>query len=180
MWVGDLDGDGAYDYVVDRQTSPQSIEAYSSDGEFLREVDMGHNSTNQNNIEGGSSTIDVGHNDGVTVYDFDSDGFAEVAVRIADGVTFGDGGFNLMMTAWGFDGGDVFGEWREEVVLPNGEYDELIVFTTDRPTDIRLYTLAHNPAYRNDMTVKGYMQSHHVDYFLGHDMDTPARPDITY
>ncbi|HEX2144407.1 MAG TPA: carbohydrate-binding protein, partial [Glycomyces sp.] len=90
-WVGDLDGDGAYDYVVDRQTSPQSIEAYSSDGDFLWEVDMGHNSTNQNNIEGGSSTIDVGHNDGVTVYDFDSDGRSEVAVRIANGVTFGDG-----------------------------------------------------------------------------------------
>jgi rhamnogalacturonan endolyase len=453
-WVGDLTGDGEYDYVVDRQTSPQSIEAYSGDGDFLWEVDMGHNSTDQNNIEGGSSTIDVGHNDGVTVYDFDSDGFAEVAVRIANGVTFGDGetfqhdndteqfiavldgrtgalrdaaqvptdyiddgpmyarfaachldgetpslvsfmknrvgngGFNLMVAAWGFDGtnvdmrwkwlrggqdapdghnsrcldvdgdgtdefleigfvlngdgtlrysmgdqgivhgdrfhvadidpnrpglegygvqqrnpsglleyyydastgeliwehygspadigrgmagdidpnhpgmevwsfsglynastdrlttdtgnapwpqmglwwdgdvtlelfndgkieqwdpqnptpsgslprlestwnyggvvgprgqptliADLLGDWREEVVLPNGSYDELIVFTTDRPTDIRLYTLAHNPAYRNDMTVKGYMQSHHVDYFLGAGMSTPPRPDITY
>ncbi|WP_205327145.1 carbohydrate-binding protein [Glycomyces sp. YM15] len=455
-WVGDLDGDGAYDYVVDRQTSPQKIEAYSSKGVFLWEVNMGHNSTNQNNIEGGSSTIDVGHNDGVTVYDFDSDGRAEVAVRIANGVTFGNGarfnhsndteqfiavldgrtgalrssakvptdylsdgpmyarfaachldgktpslvaymknrigngGFNLMVTAWSFDGGnvnmqwkwlrgngnhpdghnsrcldvdgngtdefveigfvlngdgtlkyslgsqgiihgdrfhiadidpsrpglegygvqqdhsgglreyyyaaatgqmiwkhtrsgtadvgrgmagdidprhpgmevwsfdglynaatnrlaepdsslqpwpqmglwwdgditmelfnsgkiekwdpnnptstssvprlehtgnyggvlgprsqptllaDVFGDWREEVVLPNSRYDQLIIYTTDRPSDIRLYTLAHNPAYRNDMTVKGYMQSHHVDYFLGAGMSAPPRPDITY
>ena len=32
-----------------------------------------------------------GHNDGVTVYDLDSDGRAEVAVRIANGVTFGNG-----------------------------------------------------------------------------------------
>jgi hypothetical protein len=455
-WVGDLDGDGAYDYVVDRQTSPQKIEAYSSDGDFLWEVNMGPNSTNQNNIEGGSSTINVGHNDGVTVYDFDSDGRAEVAVRIANGVTFGngarfnhsnnneqfiaildgrtgalrssakvptdylsdgpmyarfaachldgetpslvafmknrigDGGFNLMVTAWNFNGSsvnmqwkwlrgngnhpdghnsrcidvdgngtdefaeigfvlngdgtlkyslgsqgiihgdrfhiadmdpsrpglegygvqqdnpsglreyyydaatgrmiwkhtlsgtadvgrgmagdidprhpgmevwsfdglynapsnrltqsntshrpwpqmglwwdgditmelfnagkvekwdpnnptttssvprletltnyggvlgprsqptllaDIFGDWREEVVLPNSSYNQLIIFTTDRPSDIRLYTLAHNPAYRNDMTVKGYMQSHHVDYFLGAGMSTPPRPDITY
>ncbi|WP_194201990.1 rhamnogalacturonan lyase family protein [Glycomyces albidus] len=454
-WVGDLDGDGEYDYVVDRQTSPQSIEAYSSDGDFLWEVDMGPNSTDQNNIEGGSSTINVGHNDGVTVYDFDGDGRSEVAVRIADGVTFGDGtrfnhandneqfiaildgrtgalrdsakvptdylsdgpmyarfvachldgttpslvafmknrigngGFNLMVTAWEFDGAnvdmqwkwlrgngnhpdghnsrcidvdgngtdefaeigfvlngdgtlkyslgsqgvihgdrfhiadidpanpglegygvqqnnpsglreyyydaatgqmiwkhtlsgtadvgrgmagdidprfpgmevwsfdglynasanrlttdsgnapwpqmglwwdgditmelfnagkieqwdwnnptpsgslprlestwnyggvlgprsqptliaDVFGDWREEVVLPNGSYDELLVFTTDQPSDIRLYTLAHNPAYRNDMTVKGYMQSHHTDYYLGSGMPTPPRPPITY
>jgi hypothetical protein len=416
---------------------------------------MGHNSTNQNNIEGGSSTIDVGHNDGVTVYDFDSDGRSEVAVRIANGVTFGDGqtfshgndteqfiaildgqtgalldaapvptdyisdgpmyarfaacyldgetpslvsymknrvgngGFNLMVTAWNFDGSDVdmqwkwlrngnhpdghnsrcldvdgngtdefaeigfvlngdgslryslgsqgivhgdrfhiadmdpnrpglegygvqqdhpgglreyyydaatgemiwqhvlggtsdvgrgmagdidpnhpgmevwsfdglynaptnqlaepntslrpwpqmglwwdgdigmelfnsgkiekwdpnnptptnsvprldqtwsyggvlgprsqpgiiadiFGDWREEIVLPNGSYNELIIYTTDRLTETRLYTLAHNPAYRNDMTVKGYMQSHHVDYFLGWGMSTPPRPDITY
>ncbi|WP_199037239.1 rhamnogalacturonan lyase family protein [Glycomyces salinus] len=454
VWVGDLDGDGAYDYVVDRQTSPQSIEAYSSEGDFLWEVDMGHNSTDQNNIEGGSSTIDVGHNDGVTVYDFDGDGRSEVAVRIANGVTFGDGqtfnhgnnteqfiamldgrtgaledaamvptdyisdgpmyarmaacyldgetpslvtymknrvgngGFNLMVSAWDFDGSsvdmqwkwlrngnypdghnsrcldvdgdgddefaeigfvlegdgsvkyslgdegvvhgdrwhiadidpsrpglegygiqqnnqsglreyyydaatgemiwehygavtdlgrgmagdidprfpgmevwtfdgvyngpsnqlaepntslypwpqmglwwdgdigmelfndgkiekwdwnnpspsnslprlestwnygastgprgqpgliaDVFGDWREEVIMPDGDSNELIIFTTDRPTDIGLYTLAHNPAYRNDMTVKGYMQSHHVDYFLGWDMDAPPRPDITY
>ena len=30
VWTGDLDGDGEYDYVIDRQTSPQSIEAYTS------------------------------------------------------------------------------------------------------------------------------------------------------
>ncbi len=27
VWVGDLDGDGEYDYVLDRRTSPQTIEA---------------------------------------------------------------------------------------------------------------------------------------------------------
>lgn len=456
-WVGDLDGDGAYDYVVDRQTTPQKIEAYRSDGELLWRMDMGPNSTDQNNIEGGSSTIDVGNWDGVTVQDLDSDGRAEVAVRIANGVTFGDGktftysddshqfiavldgstgaaratapvpddylsdgpmyarfgvgyldgttpslvafmknrvgsgDFNLMMTAWKFDGttlsrqwkwlrgdqdapdghntrivdvdgdgkdeiaeigfvlngdgtlryslepkgvihgdrfyigkmdpdrpglqgygiqqnnesglreyyydaadgsmiwqhsedgvtdvgrglvgdidprhpgmeawsfsgiynaptgklteadtslapwpalglwwdgdlgmellndgklekwdpadpkpsnslprvlttskfgavgvgsagnptlvGDLMGDWREEAVYPNASNDELIVFTTDRPTDTRLYTLAHNPAYRNAMTVKGYLQSHEVDYYLGNGMSTPPRPDISY
>ncbi|MEO3755530.1 hypothetical protein [Streptomyces sp. B6B3] len=454
-WVGDLNGDGEYDYVIDRQETRQRLEAYSSDGEFLWEVNMGPNSENQDNIEPGSATIDVGHNDGVTVYDFDSDGRAEVAVKIADGVTFGDGstwthsddnrqfiaildgqtgalrnwaavptdyladgpmaarfgvaylngttpslvaymknrrddgGFNLMMAAWRFSGqnlsqqwkwlrggqdapdghntravdldgdgvdevveigfaldgdgtlryslgpdgivhgdrfhiadmdpdrpglegygvqqdnpsglleyyydaasgeliwehgggpgdvgrgmagdidpnhsgmevwsfsglynaptnrltesdtslspwpqlglywdgdplmellnsgkieewdpenpsdssdlprletvgsygavtaaqggptlyGDLFGDWREEAVYTNGSYDELIIFTTDRPSDTRLYTLAHNPAYRNGMTFHGYMQSHHVDYFLGADMTEPERPNITY
>ncbi|NEE04478.1 rhamnogalacturonan lyase family protein [Phytoactinopolyspora halotolerans] len=456
-WVGDLTGDGEYEFVVDRHASPhQKIEAYTRDGQLLWEVDMGPNSTDRNNIEGGSSTIDVGHNDGVTVYDFDSDGRAEVALRIANGVTFGDGttfshpddnhqfvaildgqtgamrdsaqvptdylsdgpmyarfgvgyldgstpslvaymknrvgngGFNLMMTAWNFDGsdvsmewkwlrgnqdapdghntriidvdgdgtdevaeigfvldgdgslryslgpqgivhgdrfhiadmdpsrpglegfavqqnnpsglreyyydpsdgamiwqhagsgspdvgrgmagdidprfpgmevwsfdglynapsnqltepdtslqpwpqlglwwdgdilmellndgkfekwdwnnptptnalprllsvwhygavngprnnpalvGDILGDWREEAVYANGDYNELIIFTTDHPTDTRLYTLAHNPAYRNAMTLKGYMQSHHVDYFLGDGMTTPPHPDISY
>ncbi|WP_158299959.1 hypothetical protein [Glycomyces paridis] len=456
VWTGDLDGDGEFDYVIDRQTSPQSIEAYTGKGEFLWEVDLGPNSTNQNNIEPGSATIDVGHNDGVTVYDFNSDGYAEVALKIADGVTFGDGqtwthandsrqwmaildgrtgallnyssvpqdylgdgpmaarfgvgyldgvtpslvaymknrrddgGFNLMIAAWkwsgqsltqqwkwlrggtdapdghntriidvdgdgrdeiaeigfvlngdgtlryslagqgivhgdrfhiadmdpsrpglegygvqqnnasglreyyydadtgamiwqhvlpgtgdigrgmagdvdprfpgmevwSFDGlynaasnqltepdtslrpwpqlglwwdgdatmellnsgkiekwnpadprptnslprletvgnfgavtaaqggptlvADLFGDWREEAVYTNAAFDELIIFTTDRPSDIRLYTLAHNPAYRNAMTLHGYMQSHHVDYFLGAGMSTPSRPAITY
>ncbi|ONK14178.1 hypothetical protein [Streptomyces sp. MP131-18] len=456
-WVGDLDGDGAYDYVIDRQGTTQALEAYTSEGEFLWEVDMGPNSRDQNNIEGGSATINVGHNDGVTVYDFDSDGRAEVAVRVADGVTFGDGAvhsesddthqsiaildgetgaaratapvptdyiddgpmyarfgaghldgttpslvsylknrqdggaFNLMIAAWQFDGteltqqwkwlrggqnapdghntrvidvdgdgadevveigfvlngdgtlrysladhgivhgdrfhitdidpdrpglegygvqqdnpsglreyyydaasgemiwqhiedgvgdvgrgmvgdvdprfpgmevwsfsglynaatneltepdtslrpwphlnlqwdgdlttemlndgkfeqwdpenptpsgslprllstwnygavnasqginpvvyGDILGDWREEAVYTNAASDELIIFTTDQPTDTRLYTLAHNPAYRNAMTFKGYMQSHHPDYFIGDGMAQPTRPDITY
>lgn len=455
VWVGDLDGDGEYDYVVDRQTSPQKLEAYSGRGQFLWDVDLGPNSQNQNNIEPGSSAIDVGHWDGVTVYDFDSDGRAEVALKIADGVRFGDGttwthaddarqfmavldgrtgalrnwsavpttylgdgpmgarlgvayldgttpslvaymknrrddgAFNLMMAAWRFTGsalrqewtwlrggqnapdghntravdvdgdgtdevaeigfvldgdgslrysmapqgiihgdrfhladmdpgrpglegygvqqdnpsglleyyydaatgsvlwkhgggpadvgrgmagdvdprfpgmevwsfsglynapsdrltepntslrpwpqlglwwdgdltvellndgkiekwdparptptgslprlvstwnhgavtaaqggptlvGDILGDWREEAVYTNASHDELIVFTTDRPSATRLYTPAHNPAYRNAMTFKGYMQSHHVDYFLGAGMTRPPRPNIAY
>lgn len=457
VWVGDLDGDGEYDFVLDRHETRQRIEAYRSDGEFLWEVDLGPNSEDQGNIEGGSTAISVGHWDGVTVHDLDGDGHAEVAVRIANGVTFGDGtefthsdddeqfiavldgmtgeershaqvpteylddgpmharfgvgyldgstpslvaymknrkddgGFNLMYSAWGFDGdevenqwtwsredgkhadghntrivdvdgdgrdeiaevgfvldgdgellyslgdhgiihgdrfhiadmdpdrpglegygvqqdhpdglreyyydasngsilwehveegtadvgrgmvgdidprypgmeawsfsglynapsneltqadtdlapwpqlglwwdgditmellnngrfekwdpenptgttgvqrllrtwdygavnadsgtqptfvGDILGDWREEAVYTNGDFDELIVFTTDHPSDIRLYTPAHNPAYRNAMTLKGYPQSHHVDYFLGHGMEEPPRPDIEY
>ncbi|MBE1491043.1 rhamnogalacturonan lyase family protein [Plantactinospora soyae] len=457
VWVGDLDGDGEYDYVLDRQTSPQTVEAYRSNGQFLWSVNMGPNSTDQDNIEGGSATIDVGHNDGVTVYDLDSDGRAEVALRIANGVRFGNGttftnsdnnrqfiaildgmtgapratapvptdyladgpmyarfgvghldgvnpslvaylknrigngDFNLMMVAWRFTGqsltqqwkwlrgnqntpdghntrivdvdgdggdevaeigfvlngngtlkyslgpqgvihgdrfhiakldpnrpglqgygvqqvnpsglrqyyydatngsiiwrhvesgtgdvgrgmagdidprvpgmevwsfsglynaptnrlaepdtsrqpwpqlglwwdgdltmellndgkiekwnpnsptasgsvprlvstwnygavnasqgvqptfvGDILGDWREEAVYTNASYNELIIFTTNQPSNTRLYTLAHNPAYRNAMTLKGYMQSHHVDYFLGAGMSAPPRPNITY
>ncbi|KAF6826640.1 hypothetical protein CMUS01_09326 [Colletotrichum musicola] len=458
IWVGDLDGDGEWDYVLDRQTTPQSIEAYTSNGTFLWTVNLGPNSENQNNIEPGSSAIDVGHWDGVTVFDFDSDGRAEVAIRIANGVVFGDGttfnqgqtnnhqfmailngrtgalrasapvptdymadgplaarlgagfldgetphlvaymknrigsgDFNLMMAAWTFNGssfrqkwkwtrgnqgakypdghntriidvngdgrdevleigfalngdgtaryslgdqgvihgdrfhvakmdpsraglqgygiqqdnpsrlneyyydagtgdiiwkhfgdvvgdvargmvgdidpahagmeawsfsgvynarenaltesdtslapwphmglywdgdelmelfndgkfekwdwenptasnrlprllrvsdfggvtagrnpqflGDILGDWREEVIVTNADADELLIFTTDKPSSIRLYTLAHNPAYRNAMTLKGYVQSLHVDYFIGKDMQTPPRPNIRY
>ncbi|EGY21493.1 FG-GAP repeat family protein [Verticillium dahliae VdLs.17] len=76
--------------------------------------------------------------------------------------------------------GDIFGDWREEVILVSPENDEIIIFTTDRPTDIRLYTLAHNPACRNSMTLKGYVQGHHLDYFIGQDMTKPPRPNIRY
>ena len=69
--------------------------------------------------------------------------------------------------------GDIFGDWREEVIVMSSNYSELVLSTADQPSDVRLYTLAHNRAYRNDMTVKGYMQTHHVDYFLGHDMSMP-------
>lgn len=461
VWVGDLDGDGEYDYVLDRQGPQQSVEAYRSDGTFLWSMDLGPNSRDQYRIEGGSSTIDVGNWDGITVYDFDQDGRAEVAARVGDGVVFGDGkkhkesddvhqsiaildgltgtaratapvpddyltdgplyarfgvgyldgktpslvafmknrvgkkGFNLIESAWNFDGtrvkmqwkwlragqnapdghntriidvdgdgkdevaeigfvlngdgtlryslaesgivhgdrwyigdidpqrpglegygvqqdnpsglreyyydastgkliwkhvekgtadvgrglvgdidpdhpgleawsfsglynasqnkrtetdkalspwpamtlfwdgdlgaellndgkienwtstalaakakagakggtgrqvttwklgahqygrnpmlvGDILGDWREEVVYTNATNDELVVLTTDQATDERIYTLAQNPAYRNAMTLKGYLQSHLTDYYLGTGMTTPPRANVRY
>lgn len=460
VWVGDFDADGEYDYLIDRHGTRQGLEAYRRDGKFLWKVDMGPNSENQNNIEPGSSGIDVGHWDGVTVYDVDSDGIAEVIVRIANGVVFGDGTifdgganddeqfiavldgrtgalrastkikndyiehgpfaarlgvgfldgvrphivafmknrqddkkFNRNLAAWTFDGskiveewvyddqnagsgsdghntriidvdgdgkdevgeimfvlngdgtlkydmtksgighgdrwqiakmdpsrpglqgygvqqsnpdklweyyydatdgkvlwkhygdevadigrglvgdidpnhpgmeswsaagsglynapsdtlveedtslspwahlslwwdgddtvelyndgklekwdpanpstssklprifridkygainpgdpnpgflGDIFGDWREEVITTNAANDELIIFTTDQPTERRLYTLAHNPAYRNGMTLKGYLQNAHVDYYIGRGMEAPPKPNIRY
>jgi hypothetical protein len=97
--VGDLDGDGEYDYVIGRippsvnevSTQPNIIEAYRRDGTFLWAADCGPNSFDQDNIEGGATTIDVGNWDGVTVYDLDGDGLAEVFARTANGFTFGDG-----------------------------------------------------------------------------------------
>ena len=92
VWVGDFNGDGKYDYLVDRCVdNHQKLEAYLHDGTYLWTLDLGYNSENKNNISPGASTIDVGMWDGATVYDIDCDGRAEVLVRIADGVKFGDG-----------------------------------------------------------------------------------------
>ncbi|HEX6276355.1 MAG TPA: hypothetical protein VFZ53_25115, partial [Polyangiaceae bacterium] len=74
--------------------------------------------------------------------------------------------------------GDVFGDWREEALLETSDHAELRIYTTTYETNVRLYTLAHNPAYRNSLTVHGYKQSHLVDYFLGHGMVAPPAPRI--
>jgi len=73
--------DGEYEYVVVRvngSTGPQYVEAYSRGGQNLWVVDMGPNSNNLDNIEPGSATLSVGHNDGLTVYDLTATAAQEV------------------------------------------------------------------------------------------------------
>ncbi|WP_338111418.1 hypothetical protein [Sorangium cellulosum] len=74
--------------------------------------------------------------------------------------------------------GDVFGDWREEALLESRDHAELRIYTTTYETDVRLYTLVHNPGYRNCLTVHGYRQSNLVDYFLGYGMGAPPPPSI--
>lgn len=95
VWVGDLDGDGEYDFVVSRMPleagRSQLLDAYKRDGSFLWRIDFGPLSVDPDNIEPPAAAINAGHNDGVTVYDLDSDGRAEVVIKSAHGVVFGNG-----------------------------------------------------------------------------------------
>lgn len=106
-WVGDLDGDGDYDYVVDRLSTlgsyEQFLEAYTNDGTFLWRMAMGPNSLNQYSIEPGSSAISVGDTDNVTVHDLDGDGRAEVCVRTSNGVTVTNAAGNQVVSVTSAD-----------------------------------------------------------------------------
>lgn len=89
-WVGDFDGDGEYDYLVDRTATTgnprQYLQAYLRNGTLLWQVDMGPLSTNRSNsYEPDAAAISVGDKDNVTVYDLDGDNRAEVVVRVANG-----------------------------------------------------------------------------------------------
>ena len=63
---------------------------------------------------------------------------------------------------------DIFGDWREEVILRDGD-NNMRIETTTTPTKWRNYTLLHDPQYRNAMVwqMNGYNQPPHVSYFLG-------------
>jgi rhamnogalacturonan endolyase len=76
--------------------------------------------------------------------------------------------------------GDMFGDWREEVLLEQSDSASMRIYTTAIPTDKRIYTLVHDPEYRNSMCEKGYIQSHMLDYYLGDGMTDPPKPNITY
>jgi len=76
--------------------------------------------------------------------------------------------------------GDILGDWREEVVYAADDDASLLIFTTVTPTSTRLYTLAHEPLYRNDFTTKEYYQSNMIGYYLGDGMSSPPAPNIAY
>ncbi len=76
--------------------------------------------------------------------------------------------------------GDILGDWREEIICTGNDFASLVIVSTTMPTDYRLNTLAQDPAYRNDMTSKGYVQSNMLSYYLGDGMDDPGQPDVRY
>ncbi len=103
-WPGDLDGNGEYDFIVSRlprSSGTPIIEAYKMDGTYLWRIDMGPNASQQisphlndpppADISGWGNIAGFRDNDNITVYDLDGDGKAEVFVRSARGVIFGDG-----------------------------------------------------------------------------------------
>jgi MYXO-CTERM domain-containing protein len=76
--------------------------------------------------------------------------------------------------------GDMFGDWREEVLFEQSDSASIRIYSTAIPTTKRIYTLMHDPEYRNSMCEKGYQQSHMLDYYLGDGMTDPPKPNIKY
>jgi rhamnogalacturonan endolyase len=100
--TGDLNGDGQYDLIVHMTrngkdnsfkglTDPPIFQAYTLDGKFLWEINLGKN------IREGA------HYTQFMVYDLDGDGFAELVCKTADGTT--DSENNVV--------GDASKDWRD-------------------------------------------------------------------
>lgn len=75
---------------------------------------------------------------------------------------------------------DILGDWREEYVLPTDEDDALRVYTTNIPTNNRIYTLMHDPVYRLGVAWQNnhYAQPPQVSFYLGHKTTTIPIPEI--
>ena len=76
---------------------------------------------------------------------------------------------------------DLFGDWREEVMLRSEDNKELRIYTTTIPTKHRFYTLMHDPQYRLSIAWQNvaYNQPPHTSFFIGEGMKQPPRPAIT-
>lgn len=77
--------------------------------------------------------------------------------------------------------GDLFGDWREEIIMRTSD-NNIRIYTTTYETPWRNYTLWHDHQYRNAMVWQmcGYNQPPHASYFLGElEGITAAPPALT-
>jgi rhamnogalacturonan endolyase len=104
---------------------------------------------------------------------------------------YGTGGDTRLLTASGAHSingtkatpslsGDLFGDWREEVILPRDDNAALRIYATTTPTDRRIHTLLHDAQYRVAIAWQNtaYNQPPHPSFFLGNGMSTPPQPSI--
>ena len=75
---------------------------------------------------------------------------------------------------------DLFGDWREELIMRTSDNRKLRIWCTTAPTSVRLTNLMHDMQYRaqNCCEQSSYNQPPHTGYYLGSDAPLPARPNI--
>ncbi|GAA3961848.1 cellulose binding domain-containing protein [Actinoplanes auranticolor] len=77
--------------------------------------------------------------------------------------------------------GDLFGDWREEVIWPTADNTALRIYATPTVTDRRITTLLQDAQYRLALAWQNtaYNQPPHPSFFIGANMATPPRPGIS-
>ncbi|QGY48052.1 hypothetical protein GM418_05565 [Maribellus comscasis] len=70
---------------------------------------------------------------------------------------------------------DLFGDWREELILAAEDGQSLRIFTSTIPTNYRFTTLMHDPQYRLSIAWQNvaYNQPPHTGFYLGTGMKYP-------
>ncbi|MEU0724803.1 RICIN domain-containing protein [Streptomyces sp. NPDC006140] len=76
--------------------------------------------------------------------------------------------------------GDLFGDWREEVIWRHSGNNALRIYATTTPTTTKLHTLVHDAQYRTALAWQNtaYNQPPHPSYFLGAGMTRPPQPKV--
>ncbi len=76
---------------------------------------------------------------------------------------------------------DIFGDWREELIVRAADSKSIRIYCTPYDTDYRITTLMHDPQYRTQVSAQNtaYNQPPHTSFYLGSDQPLPARPSVT-
>ncbi|HKE95998.1 MAG TPA: carbohydrate-binding protein, partial [Povalibacter sp.] len=100
---------------------------------------------------------------------------ADTRLLTASGVTSNNGTKSTPALS-----GDLFGDWREEVVWRTTDNAFLRIYTTTNVATNRLYTFLHDPQYRVALAWQNtaYNQPPHPGFFVGANMPAPPTPNI--
>lgn len=76
---------------------------------------------------------------------------------------------------------DIFGDWREELIVRAADGDSIRIYTTTYDTDYRLQCLMHDPQYRSQVSAQNtaYNQPPHTSFFIGTGYQMPERSKCT-
>ncbi len=118
------------------------------------------------------------------------DGYTDSPATIAD--MNADGILNNILTTTGYYtcnttkgtpclSADIFGDWREELIVRAADGNSVGIFATTYDTDYRITTLMHDPQYRNQVAAQNvaYNQPPHPSFYLGSEESLPERPAVT-
>ena len=75
---------------------------------------------------------------------------------------------------------DLFGDWREELIVRGADSKSLRIYCTPYETDYRVTTLMHDPQYRAQVAGQNiaYNQPPHASFYLGSDKAVPSQPNV--
>lgn len=75
---------------------------------------------------------------------------------------------------------DLFGDWREEVILRTSDNQSLRIYTTTFPTKFRFVTLMQDPIYRLGIAWQNvaYNQPPHPGFYIGEEMGKVVRQNL--
>src|SRR5271157_789555 len=78
--------------------------------------------------------------------------------------------------------GDIFGDWREEVVWRTSDNLHLRIYTTTIPANNRMYTMLQDPEYRLALVWQNvaYNQPPWPSFYLGPGMSAVPQPSLSY
>jgi hypothetical protein len=73
---------------------------------------------------------------------------------------------------------DVFGDWREEMLVRTEDSTAVRIYLSTEVTDRKLYTLMHDPQYRAEVARQQttYNQPSYPSFYLGSDIDWSRVP----
>lgn len=77
---------------------------------------------------------------------------------------------------------DVFGDWREEMLVRTEDSSAIRIYLSTEPTEHKLYTLMHDPQYRVEVARQQttYNQPSYPSFYLASDMDWSQVPVPDY